>query len=259
MTSPAPQFPFGQPVLPRTPPETASRRVFILGAAPNAFHIEWKPPAPFDRVAALAVDNEPQPFWTGADEAAQLEAWAKRVMWNPEWGSIGPAGELNSSSGQWLDEKVLGPLGFNRGETWFTDCLDTYRFTRGQEQVVVSKFEPFAKKFSVPWAGVAEALKHASEDEIFNEVKEHQLSRLKRELRAAQPKHVITLGNAALRVFAKLVGIEEPALLDPKAYGETMEVKFEARPMTWRPLMHPGQRSKAWQNAHSKWLWLRPR
>jgi hypothetical protein len=34
---------------------------------------------------------------------------------------------------------------------------------------------------------------------------------------------------------------------------------LNGKPVTWLPLVHPGQRSKEWQAAHRKWIHLRSR
>lgn len=257
---PISHFPFGRPVEPRPPSANAACRLFLLGAYPSALHVEWTPPAPFQRVTALAVDNEPQPFWTGKDEEAQLEAWKARVGWLEAWGTVGPAGPFNGSSGLWLDQKVLSPLVASRAETWMTDCLDTYRFSRGQEEVVTGKFEPFAQKLGLPWTGVPPSLRHPEEDQIVTEARNLHLKRLMNELRLAQPRIVVTLGNAALRVFASLAGLSTPEALKPdKDYGAVIPAMVAGRQVSWIPLMHPGQRSKEWQAVHARWVHLRPR
>lgn len=75
-------FFFGQPVLPRRAVADGQRDVFVLGAYPSALHVEWTPPSPHRPVRALAVDNEPEPFWNGAP---------RRTIKN---GSAGSAGAL---------------------------------------------------------------------------------------------------------------------------------------------------------------------
>ena len=159
-------FPFGRPLEARKPSATSARRLFVLGAHPTALHVEWTPPSPFQRIAALAVDNEPEAFWTGKDEKARIEAWTAAVGWRAEWGKVGPVGPINGSSGQWLDERLLKPLRATRAETWMTDCLDTYRFSFGQQEVVTTKFAPFAEKHGLAWTGVPDDLRHLDEDQI---------------------------------------------------------------------------------------------
>ncbi|MDP2272664.1 MAG: hypothetical protein Q8N23_01485 [Archangium sp.] len=255
-----PHFPFGRPLEARKPSATSARRLFILGAHPGALHVEWKPPSPFQRVAALAVETEPEFFWTGKDEAARIEAWTAAVGWKAEWGTVGPVGVINGSSGQWLDERLLKPLRSSRADAWMTDCLDLHRYTFGQQEVVTTKFEPFAKKFGLPWDGVPEDLRHLDEDEIAQLTYDKHQKRILGELRTAAPKLVVTLGNAALRVFARLAQIPEPELLKPnKDYGTEVTVTVGDQQLQWLPLVHPGQRSKEWLAAHTKWIRARTR
>lgn len=247
-------FPFGSPLSPRPPSATSARRLFLLGPHPGALHVEWTPPAPFQRIAALAVDNEPEPFWTARDEEEQLEAWKQRVGWKAEWGTVGPAGPLNGSSGLWLDQKVLSPLKATRAETWMTSCLDTYRYSHGQQEVVTSRFAPVAEKLKLPWSGVPDALRNVEEDQLVAEARGQQ-KRLLAEFRVAMPRLVVTLGNVALRVFAQLANVPEPEPLKPnKDYGTQSDVLVAGRSVTWLPLSHPGMRSKEWQAVHAKWI-----
>ncbi len=247
-------YPFGSPLSARAPSATGPARIFLLAPYPSALHVEWTPPAPFQRVAALAVDNEPSPFWTARDEDAQIEAWTQRVGWKAEWGTVGPAGPLNGSSGLWLDQKVLSPLKATRAETWMTYCLPTYRFSHGQEEVVTSRFAPFAEKLKLPWTGVPDALRNLEEDELVAQARPEQ-KRLLAEIRTALPRLVVTLGNVALRVFAQLANVPEPELLKPnKDYGTETTVLIAGKSVTWLPLSHPGQRSKEWQATHQKWI-----
>ena len=76
---------------------------------------------------ALAVDNEPEPFWTGADEVHRVEQWMSQVGWSDAWGTVAPVSHLNGPSGLWVEERILGPLGVPRADVWITDCLNTYR------------------------------------------------------------------------------------------------------------------------------------
>src|SRR5688572_9595447 len=108
-----PTFPFGRPVLPCRPLVDGQRNVFVLGAYPSALHVAWTPPSASGArsIRALAVDNEPEPFWDGSDEADQIKVWKDAVDWLPSWGEVAPVEQLNGSSGTWLADKVLEPLG----------------------------------------------------------------------------------------------------------------------------------------------------
>ena len=104
-------FPFGRPVLPRPPSASTRRRVFILGAYPSALHVAWRPPRG-KPIRAMAVDNEPVPFWNGHDEDDHVARWKAAVGFRDvEWGGVTRVGDLNGSSGLWVDNNVLGPLG----------------------------------------------------------------------------------------------------------------------------------------------------
>jgi hypothetical protein len=48
--------------------------LFVLGAYSSALHVRWTPPeqTKLRRIKALAVDNEPEPFWTGDDEPERI-------------------------------------------------------------------------------------------------------------------------------------------------------------------------------------------
>jgi hypothetical protein len=117
---------FGRPVLPARPSTNGPREVLILGAYPSALHIRWVVPGLARLIQAVAVDNEPEPFWTGADERARIERWQRDVSFHDSWGQVSLCGRFNGSSGQWLEEQVLQPLGPTRARAWITDCLDIY-------------------------------------------------------------------------------------------------------------------------------------
>jgi hypothetical protein len=83
---------------------------------------------------------------------------------------------------------------------------------------------------------------------------EHR-QRLTMELEVACPERVVTLGNAALRVFRELVDKAEISIrkLSVKSYGESIGVKLSGRNIEWIPLAHPFA-PKAFQDVHKKWV-----
>lgn len=247
------QFPFGRPVNPCAPSGDGARKVFILGAYPSALHVRWTPPSGFQPIAAVAVDNEPMPFWDGADQEALIESWKQRVEWQPAWGTVTPAKKLNGPSGAWVRESVLAPLGFSRDQAWITDCLDTYRGSNAQTRALADRYAPFAAKFGRPLHVLG---KHPSENAIVAEATAHHRVRLRSELRTASPELLVTLGNAALRVAAGLVECAEgtpPMKLSPEGYGRKLAIRFEGRELTWLPLAHPAA-PKPYQDAHRAWV-----
>lgn len=246
-------FPFGQPLLPREPSASGPRPAFILGAYPSALHIRWTPPEG-KGVKALAVDNEPTPFWSGGDEAERVAAWKERVHYDEKrWGTAAPAGDLNGSTGQKLDTSILGPLGLTRADTWITDCLDTYRCGDEQAIRIFGRYNPFAHDRGLPLAILPE---HPNENDIVSEAQRFHGKRLREEVRAASPDWVITLGNAALRVLTGLLD-EVPAsapdrLIPSDTYDQVLEVRLLGHNIRWLPLAHPAAPSD-YRVAHEQW------
>ena len=222
----------------------------VLGAYPSALHVEWCPPPPYKRIAALAVDDEPTPFWNGADEAARIERWSQAVGFRPSWGTVRGVGRLNGSSGLWVERDVLQPLGVTRDEVWITDALDTYRASTGQGKRIADTYEPFAETIGLPSAVLPV---HPDEGDIVAEAVAQQLGRLRDELRVAVPELVVTLGNAALRVMRHLVEAKDaPTRLRVEGYGERLPSHFEGRAIEWLPLAHPAA-PEVYQRAHAGW------
>ena len=136
-------FPFGRPVVACEPVATGRAAMFVLGAYPSALHVRWRPPQGEGRhVRALAVDNEPEPFWTGADEVHRVEQWMSQVGWSDAWGTVAPVSHLNGPSGLWVEERILGPLGVPRADAWITDSLNTYRASLKMRAAVEDVYEP---------------------------------------------------------------------------------------------------------------------
>jgi hypothetical protein len=239
------QFPFGAPVRSVARQPAGRRRVFVLGAYPSALHVRWTPPARsgLGPVRALAVDNEPEPFWDGADDADRVGAW--QAEWaSDEYGSFAPAGRLNGSSGRWVDAHVLEPLAARRDEVWFTDCLDTYRGSHGQAKRIADTYMPFAEQVALPESLLGE---HPSEKAIVRECLDGHRERLLQELNIVAPDLVVTLGSAAAKVFHELTGLDGPALaLSRDGYGEFIHIALSGRVVQWLPLVHPGA-PKSWQ------------
>lgn len=248
------RFPFGQPVGACQPLADGPRPVFVLGAYPSALHVRWRPAdGPGTRlVRALAVDNEPEPFWDGADQDARIVGWKAAVGWQDDRGEVAaPVGDLNGSSGRLVDAHVLVPLGAERGDAWITDCLDTYRASTGMRKAVEEVYEPFAAEHELPSASLAS---HPSEGQIVAEATGQHLGRLRTELATAVPELVVTLGNAALRVFRALLEAPDgPRKLAADDYGIRFAVAVGGRSLVWLPLAHPAA-PKPYQVAHSAWM-----
>lgn len=253
MTSPA-MFPFGQPVLPRPASADGPRRCFLLGAYPSALHVRWAPPpGRYRPIRAVPVDNEPEPFWQGADQEQRVERWRAEVGFDRAWGTVAPAGELNGSSGRWVDRQVLDPLGLTREEVWTTDCLTTYRRSVSVHARIQDTYNPFAGDVGLPAARLTE---YPGEEDVVAEALAER-HRLLEELERARPEQVITLGRAALRVLGHLVEVagERPRLeLRAMAgYGRAVGIRIGDRPAVWLALAHPGA-PPPYQTAHARWV-----
>ena len=238
------------------PSANGQRQLFILGAYPSAFHVSWRPPSTngLSQIKAIAVDNEPEPFWTGADEADRLVTWKNAVAFDPaRFGDVGLPGFLNGSSGRWVEEQILCPLDTSRADTWITDCLDVYCCSDDLRKRLTDTYNRVAGL--PPW-GLPE---HPSEDEIVRKALADHTERLRNELTTARPDRIVTLGNAALRVFARLVGHTDennaPRQLsaDSNVYGKPIATRVDGRPVEWLPLAHPAA-PKRYQDAHKVWL-----
>lgn len=245
-------FPFGRPVVACEPLATGRAAMFVLGAYPSALDVRWRPPQGEGRVVqALAVDNEPEPFWAGADEVHRVERWMSQVGWSEAWGSVAPVSHLNGPSGRWVEEGVLGPLRVARADAWITDCLNTYRASVKMRAAVEDVYEPFARAHALP---PAELAPHPSEAQIVGEGIDQDLSRLRRELTASAPDLIVTLGNTALRVLRNLLGdAAAPMKLTVTDYGTELSVKLNGRGLSWLPLAHPAAPGP-YQVAHENWM-----
>jgi hypothetical protein len=250
---------FGKPVIPSKPRADGPRDIFVLGAYPSALHVRWQVPGRARAVQAVAVDSEPEPFWTGDDEDSQIDRWLGEISFHPSWGQVAPCGRLNGSSGAWVEEMILRPLHIDRSSAWITDCIDTYfesakAAARMAEPEIVNAM--MANGIPVP-----NHRAHPSENEIVREAIGVHSNRLRAELEAARPQIVVTLGNAALRVLAALGGAgQRPRRLSPVGdlYGKPLGGGIEGLKFEWLPLAHPASPAP-YQRAHQEWAAARNR
>jgi hypothetical protein len=251
-------FLFGRPVLQAKPIANGPRRVFVLGAYPSALHVRWFSPQNDCLIQAVAVDNEPEPFWNGKDEHERIEDWRRQVKFRDNWGRVEPCGKLNGSSGDWVETQVLGALGIGREEAWITDCLDTYFESKAAAQRLDS--ESIVSLLGKLGIQARSHEPHPSESKIVQlSVASHQ-RRLLAEVATARPECVVTLGNAALRVFANLVGSHSPSInkLSVNGYGMPVIAQIDGRGFEWIPLAHPAA-PLVYQDAHTLWVKSRQR
>jgi hypothetical protein len=239
---------FGSPMTPRRPSRVTRANWLVLGAYPSALHVRWLPPVGRP-ISAVAVADEPEPFWEGADQDDRIDRWKEALPWDPTWGQVASPGRLNGFSGVWLKDQVLDALRISRSHVWPTDCLDTYHESAGAAR----RLDEPSLREELSRLGIPDRRlpKHPSELEI---VREAQVDRVKEELLICRPARVITLGNAALRVFARLL-VDPPLrrLVPDSEYGRPHLVRMGwGDSVEWIPLVHPGA-PRRYQEAHARW------
>lgn len=246
------RFPFGGLSGRCEPHRVEDAAAFVLGVYPSALHVRWTHPEM--RVSALAVAQEPWPFWPGDDQAERVDAWRTEIGWRQEWGRLQPVGRLNGSSGQVLQSRVLEPLGFDPAQAWTTDALPFFHVHRGegtQGAAMTERYDDFALSHGLP---VHSLPTRPPVDQLVRRAIEDEGERLRQELRESRTPLLITLGNEALAVAAALVDGDLPATLRPdESYGKRVAAHLGEMKIEVLPLVHPGQRSATWLQVHDRW------
>jgi hypothetical protein len=243
-------FPFGLPVLRRKPSAKSRRRVFVLDARPSALHIAWWSPHR-KGVRALAVDNEPTPFWAAEDERKQIEAWKTAVGFRVgEWGEVETSEAVNGKVGRWVDEHVLVPLGVTREETCFSCCLDTYYADSAISFAVSERYWPFAREAGLPEAHLE---RHPRDGALVTLAATEHRERLLKELSVVVPDMVVTLGGPPHRVLRAVAHLEGARRLRPdESYGVEQVVTIGKRKTQWIALTH-AYPPPLYAEAHARW------
>ena len=266
------RYPFGRPLRAVHPAASGTRRIFVLGAYPSALHVHWTPPAHLGLapVQALAVDDEPEPFWNGAAEQEQVAAWEQRVDAQPGWGALTGARRFNGSSGRHLDQQYLAPLGVQREQVWITDTVNTYFVSEAGANAIATRYGPAAAALGLPVAQLPE--RPTAEELIIRAAKDHA-DRLHAELEEAAPEHVLTIGNEALAALWQIgvtlaQGGTRPGKLSAACYGRRLTIRLGnghvclLHPLAHPNLLfnpHPGRDTRlragveAYRAAHSRW------
>ena len=251
------RFLFGKPVTATKPIADGPRWLFVLGAYPSALHVRWFGPEGDLLIQAVAVDNEPEPFWTGDDQRDRIDSWLDTVSFRDDWGRVEPCGNLNGPSGEWLQSQVLDQLHVARHDAWITDCLDTYFESDAAAKRLDSKtVSRWLELLNIPDRYHSP---HPTESQIVKMALGEHHERLTKELSIARPDRVVTLGNAALQVFGEIVDSSECFIrrLTPDSYGAPIIVNVDRRKVEWIPLAHPAAPA-IYQEVHKNWIAARP-
>jgi len=232
------RFPFGEPLAPVFPAARGPRRVFIFGAYSSALHATWKyGPRPRDRVQALAIANEPTPFWDGADEDVLIAKFA------PPFGQLKPTAQ-NGASGRALQEHYLGALRLAAADCWITDLVNTY-YARPNQR------DAFRRAFESRNLEGQEWLLPLRPDRLRPGPK--RMKELRDEFLEAGPSWVLTLGDEPLQALGL-------GRLSAHQYGHPAEEQVFGRPVALIPLTHPrnagrlGRHSDFWAATHANWV-----
>lgn len=250
-------FPFGRSSTRRPPRRPdGSADLVVLGVYPSALHVRWRRPDGAT-IGALAVDDEPEVFWDGADAAQRIDRWRADVGWSEEWGSVGLAGG-NGSSGRVVIDDVLEPLGVRPGRTYFTDCLPFYFMKSGkgsQGQRIADVYQPFAAEHGLPSAHLPPRPKPA---DLIQRTINEESDELRQQIKDAGSARIVTLGQEAADVLAAVAEVGPVELRADEAYGAPLAVIVGDARLEWLPLTHPGNRTPAWRVRHQQWAATSP-
>ena len=245
-------FPFGQPILHVTQHDRKPKRVFILGVYASAVHARWRDAQGTEIIRALAVASEPYMFWRGDG----VEGILSNIDMPLRTGRLEPsARNLNGPSGRSIDEDYLKPLGLKRSDAWFCDMVPYSCMNPRQAKAVKSRYEPQAKRFSLPlvdWPSVPRKLANPARPQ-----------EIAAELRESSAEIVITLGDLPLKWFGTAFG-SQPELgaygRDPRDYGRLHDIEINGRSLKLLPLVHPrqaaglGSHNSEWKVLHATWI-----
>ncbi|ODU27941.1 MAG: hypothetical protein ABS80_02985 [Pseudonocardia sp. SCN 72-51] len=246
-------FPFGQCATRRDPRRPdGPAELLVLGVYPSALHVQLRLPGGGPTFGALAVDDEPEVFWDGADAQQRIELRRRAVGWKDEWGSVGLAGG-NGSSGRSVVDGILRPLGVAPGRTWFTDCLPYYFVKQGsgsQGDRIAEVYQPFAALHGLPPADIPPRPKPAK---LVRRALAEELDDLIRQFTEARAPRVVTLGQEAADVLTGLADTERVVLRADASYGTPRPVTVGGTEVDWLPLTHPGNHTPVWNERHEEW------
>lgn len=246
-------FPFGQPVVTVAQRDRNPRPVFVLGVYGSAVHAQWLDPDGNQRVKALAVASEPEPFWRG-ENAAEIVA---RIQMPATAGVLVAAEKrFNGASGRALDELILAPLGLRRALTWLCDLVPHSCANPRQLAAIAQEYTPLAAQLGLPPASVPPVPATFADS--------HRAQAIAAELAESTASLLILLGDDPIRHFLHFYDRRHGRLGDfgrsVDSYGQLHRVSIDGRRIQVLPLAHPrqiarlGQASTRWHELHQAWM-----
>jgi uracil-DNA glycosylase len=246
-------YPFGEVVRPLVQQDRSPKRVFVLGVYASAVHARWRRGK--DVICqALAVASEPRIFWDGdPDEAKTIIG---RIAIPPALGTLEPAGrQLNGPSAKVLDEHILAPLGFTRGDAWLCDCLPEVRLFPSEYREIKDKYDPLKYEYDLNDALIPKRPMVFCDDRRAREIAD--------EIIESQAELLILLGDIPIGQFLhKAAKVPYRSLQDyceEFGYGERSKVTIKDREIEVLPVAHPrqigvyGAYNEVWHTEHIKW------
>jgi uracil-DNA glycosylase len=136
-----------------------------------------------------------------------------------------------------------------------TDCLTSYRLSTGGEAAINDRYNAFvgADHPHLRRVLASEIGTHPSEQDIVDEALEDHRQRLCDQISAAEPRVLVTLGNAAARVINHLGDLPGSGVMSLDTYGTPRALRICGRDTRWFALAHPAS-PPPYQEAHTKWL-----
>jgi hypothetical protein len=234
-----PLWPASRPVTWRQP---GPKPVLIIGVYPSAVHARWIGPDA-KGIRALAVADEPEPFWTGDGAETTVATVAATVP--AEAGRIELAKGHNGRSGRALDKLMLEPLALTRDKIRVADIDNRYMANLGQQDAVAHNYVPLVERGILPPATWRPR-------RAITRVPSDRSPALADEVAEADPAWIITLGDEPLRSLDL-----EP--LTRASYGTPLPAVVLGNNVQLLRLVHTRQQaghgpsSSDWAEAHRQW------
>ena len=246
-------FPFGRKVTILRQREKTHKDVFVLGVYASAVHARWVGGNGKQKVAALAVANEPCIFWKG-DGAEEIIA---SIGLPPTLGELrAPGKRFNGPSGQSLDDCFLSPLGLAREDVWLCDVYPYAMVNPRQLEAIHREYTPLATKYRLRSASLELAPTRSPG--------QARVRHILAELRQSGAKTLILLGDRPIQWFLGAFQHKYGNLSDfgrgSSEYGLLHPVELDGYKLAVLPLAHPrqasrlGRSSASWGQLHDEWV-----
>jgi len=251
------KFPFGQDLKKVQQNNRNPKKAFVLGVYASAVHAKWFDNNGKTKVQAMAVDSEPEIFWTGENAKKIID----KIKIPNELGKleVPKNNNLNGPSGRVLDNLYLKPLNLNRNNSWLCDLIPYSRVNKKQKKAIEKHYTiELIEKFNLNFPTIPDFdRKELNSDkrrlEILNE------------LIHSSAKTILLLGDEPIRYFLKYFTNNKFKKLSDfgdsfDKYGKAHKLKINDKDYEVIPLCHPrqagrlGNSSSKWGQLHDNWI-----